>query len=850
MIRYSFFLLCLLSGLAATAAGLAEVRGKVISYDSGEAVAGAVVQALNQSGRPISFTSTDASGLFSLPLKYGTDSVAFRSMGYESLKLPIGYDLTTVRLKSKATALKNVIVHAPDIYAKGDTLVFNVAQFARAGDNAIIDVIKRLPGVKVDADGTILYQGKPINRFYIDGNDFIGGQYGLATDNISADDVKAVEVMENHQPVKALEGIDFPEEAGINLKLKEDARSRWVGVAQAASGVQPLLYDGSLFAMRIASKIQNMFTIKADNTGWNPTTQIMEHDFQGMFSDKYEDQLWPEYISADIVSSPLNESRTRDNLSWIANGIAAWKTGDTSMRLKLNYMGDRLDYNSGISTNYMDQNIPDFIQRNTLATKSHDVSAQFNAEVNKRGYYLKNRFTANALWQRSNTNVSGTTELSQHVGRRTLSAIDDLKLVKRTDRRLFEITSRNSLVYRPDHLSIAGGMSADQDLTTTDARSVTEMKVGRMSRFWKLYVSAGADLDYHRMQTSLTGADAMNNGGTHNIFLSHLYATPNVNYERNGWRISLLIAAKWLYQNISPHHNYINVRPRLNVHRQLTAKSELNGSVSYRLGSPQPYMYITTPVLADYRNLFVAATDGRYSSSVSASISYRYRNPLNAFFANITATFNHSRTPMMSDQIFTDHMIISTYTARQSCNNAWRLSGGVSKGIWYNRLLAGLDIAVGHSSASAMRDGTVLEYRQPSAEIKPSFKGSLTRWLSVSYDLRYVITAMNIKGRDNSSYSAATQNLSATFNINDRIQFTAGGEHYHTRLADGTIANMILTDASAVWQISGRVRLQFTARNLLNRHEYRYTAYGTLSRSDYTFGIRPRTILASLQIRF
>ena len=123
--------------------------------------------------------------------------------------------------------LRDVIVQAPDIYARGDTLVFNVEQYATARDNAIIDIIRRLPGIKVEDDGTIKYQGKPISKFYLDGNDFLDGQYGLATENISHKDVKSVEVMEKHQPIKALEGIEFPEQAGINLTLREDARSRW-----------------------------------------------------------------------------------------------------------------------------------------------------------------------------------------------------------------------------------------------------------------------------------------------------------------------------------------------------------------------------------------------------------------------------------------------------------------------------------------------------------------------------------------------------------------------------------------------------------------------------------------------
>ncbi|MDE6422984.1 MAG: carboxypeptidase-like regulatory domain-containing protein, partial [Muribaculaceae bacterium] len=217
--------------LSATAAEPDVLRGQVKDCVTGEPVSGVIVKIKG------GFAKSDREGRFMLKLNAAVDSVSFRGIGYEQLVLPVDADLREVCLNPKATRLNDVIVEAPDIYARGDTLVFNVSRYAKATDNAIIDVIKRLPGIKVKDDGTIEYQGKPINKFYLDGNDFIGGQYGLATNNISHKDVKSVEVMENHQPVKALEGIEFPEEAGINLTLKEDARSRWVGVAQGAVGV-------------------------------------------------------------------------------------------------------------------------------------------------------------------------------------------------------------------------------------------------------------------------------------------------------------------------------------------------------------------------------------------------------------------------------------------------------------------------------------------------------------------------------------------------------------------------------------------------------------------------------------
>lgn len=844
MNRYSFFILCILLGLlSVSAAGPGELRGTVVDADTDEPVAGCIVKSKG------AFTSTDKDGRFVITPRADADSVSFRFMGYAPLKLPVSADLSVVRLNPEATQLNDVIVEAPDIYAKGDTLVFNVAKYANGKDNAIIDVIKRLPGIKVKEDGTIEYQGKPINKFYLDGNDFIGGQYGLATNNISHKDVASVEVMENHQPVKALEGIEFPEEAGINLKLKEDARSRWVGVAQATAGVQPFLYDGSLYTMRIAPKNQNIITLKADNTGWNPANEIQEHDFADMFSSDYTSNLWPEYIAADIVNAPLTEKRTRDNLSWLANAITAWRSGDTSMRLKLNYMGDRLDFNSGVTTDYFSQHIPRFVQNNSQRTRTHDLSAQFFSQTNKRGYYLKEKLTVAGIYDKSNSAISGSFDLAQRVSRKSFSANNDLKLVKRNEKKLFTLISRNTFAHRPDRLLIAGDENAQQSLGTTDLRSTTETKFGKMTRFWKYYATAGLDLDWHRMNGTLSGLGEFDNDGVHEAFLSSLYATPQVDYERNGWRASFRMPLKWLHYSISGQHDYINASPYLYVKRQLTAKSDISGSVAYSLGSPQPWLNITTPVLSDYRNLFIAENPDKYSQNVAATLSYRYRNPLKSLFFNLSATYNHSRSSIMSNQLFVGDFIVSSYADRLNNSNSWYVKGGFSKGLGHSKLVAGCDVDASVSSASSMRDNAVVPYRQMTATVKPYFKGSILQWLSAIYEASYGFSKLKIDSETNTCHTLR-QNIFASIMPSDYVHLTVGAEHFLTRFPEGNTAGLVLIDASAVWRTSGKTRLSLTANNLLNQHSYRYVSYGTLSRSEHTFRIRQRSVVISVQYRF
>lgn len=260
-------------------------------------------------------------------------------------------------------------------------------------------------------------------------------------------------------------------------------------------------------------------------------------------------------------------------------------------------------------------------------------------------------------------------------------------------------------------------------------------------------------------------------------------------------------------------------------------------------------MNITTPVLSDYRNLFIADNPDKYSQKIAATLSYRYRNPLKSLFFNLSATYNHSRTSIMSNQLFIDDFIVSTYAQRLNNSNSWYVNGGFSKGLGHSRIVVGCDINASVSSASSMRDYDVIPYRQMTAGVKPYFKGSLLKWLSANYEADYGFSELKINGETN-DYHTFRQNIFTTIIPSDIVQFTIGAEHFLTRFPEGNTANLLLLDASAVWRLNNKVRLSLTADNLLNQRSYEYVNYGTLSRSEHHFLIRRRSILASVQYRF
>ena len=134
-----------------------------------------------------------------------------------------------------------IFVNRGPIYYKGDTLVF-VADSFKVKENAVAeDLLRKLPGVKIDSKGKITFQGKDIDQIYVDGDEFFGADPTVATKNIDADALKNVQIYE-----KKTADTDGEESKQIlNLTLKEEAKKGYFGKTSLASDGKKF-YEGEL----------------------------------------------------------------------------------------------------------------------------------------------------------------------------------------------------------------------------------------------------------------------------------------------------------------------------------------------------------------------------------------------------------------------------------------------------------------------------------------------------------------------------------------------------------------------------------------------------------------------------
>lgn len=848
-------------GLTVSYGQTGEISGKVLDKEDNSPISGVIVQVKDTAGNTYQYSITNDRGEYNIKYNISVaELLRFQCMGYKPQEIHIAEAQTTqtIYLVSQPTQLRDVIVKAPDIEQRSDTLTYYMSKYATAEDKKIADVLKRLPGIKVEDNGQIKYNGEPINKFYIDGSDFMDGRYGIATENINPADVASVEVLENHQPMQVLKGLEFSQQAGLNIKLKEEARHRWIAILNGGVGLSPLLYDASAFAMRIAGKWQNMETVRVNNTGWNPATQSTQHIYNDIFGNGYVDELWSDYINVGISSSPIDESRTRDNFSILANTSNSWHIGEgKDVKYNLTYEGDRLDYLTGYETNYFNDEIPSFIERNQMRTQAQRIGSQWALQVNRPIFFLKDNIYIDADWNKSVSDVGGTLSLSQKSETPTFSATNDLQLVKRIDDNLLSVSSRNRYSYKPHSLFVSGTENAVQDITSGDFRSVTEARYGWIFGRWRVYARGGVDFNYHDLMSSLTGLELpymMQNDV--NFSLLNTYLAPEVSYESYKWKVRLSVPTSYNLHHIrdkktdgNTTNNYVAATPSLYVRHQINAKMEIAAQLRYSLTPPKASTYISGLMMTDFRNLCMDTPASEYSDTRSVTMTFKYRNPITSLFFNLTGQYEWSNNPYMTNQLFMDNYILSTISPTRNDDHSLILNGSISKGLMSGRMTIGLDAGYIQMWDNAMRQNSMSPYMLQALNIQPYLKGHFTNWFSADYRLAYSKNTMDIEDATSSNYDALKQYLTLTFVPAKKWQIAIGGEHYYTKFSSGSSANLILLDASLRWNVSKKVDISLTAANLLNQREYRYASYGLLSETEYMYRLRGRSVMAIIQVR-
>jgi len=147
-------------------------------------------------------------------------------------------DISTIKLKPTSNTLDAVVISGvPPVKISEDTVSFNAASFPVREGDAADEILKKLPGIKVDKDGNVTNQGTPVTKIKVNGKDFFGTDVATAIKNLPADIIKNLQFIDDYGDQAKLTGIKTGEpEKVLNLTIQEDKKKGYFARAQGGVG--------------------------------------------------------------------------------------------------------------------------------------------------------------------------------------------------------------------------------------------------------------------------------------------------------------------------------------------------------------------------------------------------------------------------------------------------------------------------------------------------------------------------------------------------------------------------------------------------------------------------------------
>jgi hypothetical protein len=813
------------------------------------------------------FAVTGNGGGFTIKYRGNEDSLTLSVSGIDykkmSRRIPSSVENLKLYVQSAPLTLNEIKIKAPSITRRGDTLNYLVEKYLATGDRTIADVLKKMPGIQVSDNGAILYNNKPINKFYIENMDLLQGRYGVATNNIEAKDVASVQVMENHQPVKMLKDIEFTDEAAINLKLKNSAKGVLVANAQLGAGAAPLLTSNEMTGMIFARKFQNMSLYKGDNTG-----RGTDNEFAMMIGGDNQMQS-PVRLGILSPSNPdIRRQRYYFNESHALSFNDIRKTGnDYTFNTNINYQFNDINSESYSETKYYlpDNTIIPVVESLSANKIAGKIDAEFNLNFNEANRYFNNKLKLNGDIPRSYGNIESAGTIVQRLSSPSYSIGNNFEYFWKKGSSSYRIymeigyfDNRQTLTINPLHPAelfgeLPSGANSVQQTEYNDLRLRNYMSWTKSARLTKqLRLDFNADLMNFRSE--LYGKE----GDTK-------YETADSLKNRYNWNnIQLQLAREYRYDISedtylrlylpvgvinSEGKNYFSFRPSALFSKKLNPFLNMNLRYTYSNGYSSVPNQIDNYIMLSYRNIQNNAGLPERQELHQPSLNFFYRNALTSLFGTLNVNYNFIRSSQLAENMYNG--IIRYKSAYVKTNYSGNLAVQIYLAKDVEKFALKLFITANYNNirSEILNNGIVSGYKSSLFSMNPGFSKNFTENVNINYRLRFMYTKNAISA--NTTEIPGIKSISQNTELNVRpvknftIRFSA--DHYYNSYVASGSRNMWFADAGLKYKIK-KAEFMLDYTNIFNTENYVSESFTENIRYFYSYRMRPAEIL--LRVRF
>ncbi len=824
----------------------------------------------------LNYSISDNSGQYKLSYTSSSDSVfiAFKSLNFKDtivglLNQSQKFD---IKLLPDVFEIKEVSVRGNPISVRGDTINYVVNAFAKAGDRSVGDVISRMPGFEVTELGQIYYQGKPIQKYYIEGMDLLEKRYALANKNLPHKSVSSVEVLQNHQPFKMLEDKMASDETSINIKLKNDVAV--TGTMYAGAGFSPMLHDINLTPMLFNKKQQIIATWQSNNIGEDLNTQHQPLVFSNGELQGYKNRK-PELLGILQLSKPqIDKERYLDNDANLVsyNHLLKIKNG-TELKINSSFYHDKTNEEGKVETSYfLDSDTVTFseITQNKHFNKS--LSTDLKITQNEKKRYLTNKFSINKFWDSEEGLIRNQGELVQKAETPHFSLANDFDIllpVKQNFVRFYSFVDYNN---SPQHLSFSPGVFEDvlnngqpygqtmQNFIERNLVTHNFIQFTLSRKPWIFETEPGIRFEHQELETSIERdqnlllADSLGNNLNWNY--TELYLSENIRFEKSKLKLSLKLPFNFQNYNIRDKiHTSSGELQKLLFTPSVNLKYDLNGFWILRAGAKynqqmgEVSLLTQGYVFSSYRQLKRGIDQLAVKNGMRYNLKVEFKNPISGFFSTLGWSVSYTTNNLLLKQQVNERgLLFYDVVEKDNRSNLQNLSFAINQ--YLSNWQATVDFKANYSrnKKEYLLNNQLGWLRNKVYAFHPGI--SVNRWKKVDLEYSYALQIIDQTSQQ-ADISVVDQKHSGSifYTPEKRHLFGLSGEYYSTKQSGQHNSNVLFANFSYHLKPSkGKLKYKLEIRNIFNHSEMvrYYNSDISLVRSNYS--IRPRQFLVTVSL--
>lgn len=834
----------------------------------------------------VAFSITNSNGEYKVNLN--NDNLKLRivisAVNYEKITQEITGSAKTLNftLKEGITQLEEVKIDIKAIRRRGDTLTYDVKTFEGKEDRTLSDVLKKIPGIEVDNSGRIKYQGTAINKFYVEGKDLMAGGYGALTNSMPKGAVTKLQILENHQPIKALKNSVPSDRAAINIKLKKDITL--TGRADVGVGLSPFLWNAKVTPMMFTKKYQYLFNYKSNNIGEDVTYELETFSFDEGFEGLTFDNQTGSWLNISQNELPkIDENRYLFNKTQLFSAnVLTDISKDWEFKANTNFYNNVINRNGTLfsNVNIFDangniQNTINYSRINESSTNDNQFKSQIILTKNTDKSFFKNTSTYKGNWNKVYGNtIINSSNINQYISSPSYSFQNSLSSIFIVGKKLLNIKSTFNFIndkqtYKVepfDAVDIAQFPNTDADRINQNVIEKTMNFSNEASFIFSIYKfsvipTIGFEIESKILNTSLFGENQFeNNIEFGNSFTNNLlwnkfvpFSSFSVNYIGESLTLNVNLPIKYnSFKAEDDQNNFEKNLHKFTFEPNFVAKYKFTTEITKTLFVSISNNFGTlNSIYPSY--IFSALNLTSQNSNISESISrkiggnFEYKLILYNLFFNLNYQINQNISNNTVSQSVLDNGQ-TVFEQILSENKSMNKSINIEASKYFPKVKSKLSFGYGLniSSNNLVINNNNLSIKSVGNNLLFKVNNNYYDWLTFDYNLSYTISERtNI---DNSNNLKSNLKILLFPTSNQTIGFYR--DDYKYSFSNQNFSNQFMDLSYTYTFEKSKIDIEIKWTNILNTKTYEEIVLNDFGYTSNAFIIRPSQILASIRFNF